>query len=67
MKIIKQKVNRKGELEITVVMSPKEKLMAAHPDRFYKLGGQVDDIISGHVLTETDPVYWCSIEQKWVP
>ena len=28
-------------------------------------GGQMDDIVQSHVLTEMRGVYWCSITQKW--
>lgn len=66
MKIVKQRVNRKGELEITVVTSPKEKILVVHEDRFYKLGGQVEDVVGGHVLVEMENVRWCSIAQEWV-
>lgn len=36
------------------------------PDSFYKLGGQVDDIVASHVLQEARRVCWCSISQEWV-
>jgi hypothetical protein len=33
---------------------------------FYQLGGQMDDVVPGHVLQETRPVIWCHFEQKWI-
>lgn len=66
MKIIKEKLNRQGKQEITVVLDPGDKLMAFNDDSFYRIGGQVDEIMAGYVLTESDHVVWCSIEQKWV-
>lgn len=66
MKIVKAKINRKGEQEVTVVLAPGDKLMAFNEDHFYRLGGQVDEVMAGHVITESDHVVWCSIEQRWV-
>lgn len=49
-----------------------EEELAAHnaklpsEDRFYKLGGQMDDVVPGHVLVEAVPVTWCHFEQRWV-
>lgn len=34
-------------------------------DRFYKLGGQLDQVVPGHVLVEARPTLWCHFEQKW--
>jgi hypothetical protein len=65
MRIIKEKINRRGQREVTVVIDDRDMLMAFHPDRFYRLGGQVDDVVQGHVIRETEKVYWCSISQKW--
>lgn len=65
MKIIKEKINRQGKREVTVVLEDKDTLMAFQQDRFYRLGGQVEDVVQGHVITETDKVYWCNISQKW--
>ena len=42
-----------------------EYLMSFRPDSYYKLGGQVEDVVQGHVITESGAVYWCSIGQKW--
>lgn len=66
MKIIKIKINKAGKKTVTVEIDNDEKLMSFKDDRFYRLGGQVDDVMAGHVITESDHVVWCSIEQRWV-
>lgn len=66
MKITKEKINRQGQREVTVVLEPEDKLMCFRDDRYFRLGGQVDDVVAGHVITESDHVVWCSIEQRWV-
>ncbi len=66
MRIIKEKLNRQGQREVTVVLEPDDKLMCFRDDRYFRLGGQVDDVVAGHVITESDHVVWCSIEQRWV-
>ena len=66
MRILKEKLNRSGKREVVVELEPEDKLMSFRDDRFYRLGGQVDDIMAGHVITQSDCTYWCSIEQKWV-
>jgi hypothetical protein len=48
------------------VLEPDDKLMCFRDDRYFRLGGQVDDVVAGHVITESDHVVWCSIEQRWV-
>lgn len=82
MKIIHSRPNKDGSVNVTVRLAPGEKAIigggacwpiAAHvrpvmvnTRHHYRLGGQVDDVVASHVLTEAVPVYWCSIEQKWV-
>lgn len=66
MKVLRQKINKQGKREITVVLEDKDHLMCFRDDRHYRLGGQVDDIMGGHVITESENVYWCSIEQRWM-
>lgn len=65
MKIVKEKINRQGKREVTVVLEEQDNLMCFRNDRFYRLGGQVEDIVAGHVIAESDAVYWCSITQNW--
>lgn len=39
--------------------------MIVSDDAFYKLGGQIDDVVRGHVLLESSSVAWSSIDQEW--
>lgn len=66
MKIISTRTNKDGSSTITIRLAPGEKAVMVNTRHHYRLGGQVDDIVASHVLTEAVPVYWCSIEQKWV-
>ena len=66
MKIIKtEPATLKRPTRVTVELQPGEALAAIRKDSYYRLGGQVEDIVQGHVITEVQPVYWCSISQKW--
>lgn len=65
MKITKERIDRRGKRIVTVELDTDEKLMSFKDDRFYRLGGQVEDVVQGHVITESDRVYWCSIGQRW--
>ena len=66
MKIIKDEMaTLKRGRRITVELTPKESLLIIKDDHYYRLGGQVDDIVQSHVMTEMRGVYWCSITQKW--
>ena len=67
MKILRERINKQGKREVTVVLEAEDHLMCFRNDRYYRLGGQVDDIMQGHVITESECRYWCSIEQAWVP
>lgn len=50
---------------VTVELEPNERLISIKDDDYYRLGGQVEDVVRGHIITEAYPVYWCSITQKW--
>ena len=50
---------------VTVELEPNERLISIKDDDYYHLGGQVEDVVRGHIITEAYPVYWCSITQKW--
>lgn len=65
METISTKALKNGKFRTTVDINPGEKLIAVNEDRFYQLGGSVDDVHRGHVLTETKEVYWCGITQEW--
>ena len=66
MKTLREKINRQGKREVTVMLDEGDHLMCFHDDRYFRLGGQVDDVVAGHVITESEHVVWCSIEQKWI-
>lgn len=59
---------RQLEMELHQARTEAEALRARLPrdDGFYMLGGQMDDVVPGHVLKEARPVVWCHFEQKWV-
>jgi hypothetical protein len=65
MKTIRERINKQGKREVTVVLEDGDRLMCFRDDRYFRLGGQVDDVVAGHVITESDHVVWCSIEQRW--
>lgn len=64
----------KGKRRVTVELNDGEELVAVpkgatallvKEEGFYRLGGQTDLIVGGHVLAEAHPIFWCSIEQRW--
>jgi len=66
MKILHTRTLKSGKRHVLIeLQNDDEKLMAINWDKHYKLGGQVDDIVKGHVITEAHGVYWCSITQQW--
>ncbi len=65
MKKITERINKLGKRVITVELDTDEKLMSFKDDRYYRLGGQVEDVVQGHVITSSDAVYWCSVSQEW--
>ena len=66
MKITKDFTRKDGVRTITVQLATGEKLIALKEDSYYRLGGQLDDVVGGYCITEGRRVAWCSIEQKWV-
>ena len=66
MKIIKDEAaTHKRKRRITIEFDPNEAITSIRDGAYYRLGGQVDDIVQSHVLTEMVHVYWCSVTQKW--
>jgi hypothetical protein len=51
---------------VTVELAPGEYLLSFKEDAYYRLGGQVEDVVQGHVITDSYQVSWCSIGQEWV-
>jgi hypothetical protein len=82
MKIVSTRQNKDGSINVTIRMKPDGacvlengvarpitatvKPFMVNTRHHYRLGGQVDEIMAAHVITEAVPVYWCSVEQKWV-
>ena len=50
---------------VTVELEPNERLISIKDDDYYRLGGQVADVVRGHIISEAYPVCWCSVTQKW--
>ena len=67
MKVISDRPTKEGGRRVTVSLAPGEKLVAVKEESYYRMGGQVDDIVQGHCITESRGVYWCSVAQEWVP
>jgi hypothetical protein len=59
-------IRKDGVRTVTVQLAENEQLMAFKDGSYYRLGGQLDDVVGGYYITESEPVMWCSIEQKWV-
>lgn len=66
MKILKSKTLPTGRVRFTVEIAPDERLQAVCVGGFYRLGGQVNDIVQSHVIEEMRRVRWCSITQEWI-
>ena len=66
VKTIKDEVaTLKRGRRVTVELEPNEYLLSFKDGAYYQLGGQVDDIVAGHIIIDAHPVYWCSVSQKW--
>lgn len=66
MKIKYRKELKNGKRHVLVELDADETLLTFDENKFYRLGGQVEDVVKGHVITEADHVVWCSIGQEWV-
>ena len=67
MKILREKINRRGNREVTVEIEGGERLHAIDPEMHYKTGYPLDSVILGRIILESEPVSWCSFSQEWVP
>ena len=67
MKIIKDEpATFKRPRRVTVELHHHDEvLMSFRPNCYYRLGGQIEDVVQGHVITDSDAVYWCSVGQRW--
>jgi len=66
MKIIKDEMaTLKRGRRVTVELSPNEQLISIKDGAYYRLGGQVEDVVQGYIIIDANPVCWCSVTQKW--
>ena len=65
MKVKHRRELKNGNRHVLVELDANETLIAVDENRFYQLGGQVNDVHRGHVITEAKEVYWCGITQGW--
>jgi hypothetical protein len=66
MKTVKDEMaTLKRGRRVTVELAPGEYLMSFKGDAYYRLGGQVEDVMQGYIIIDSNPVYWCSLTQKW--
>ena len=66
MKVIKETTRKDGVRTVTVQLAADEMLMAFKEDSYYRLGGQLDDVVGGYCIIDSRRVAWCSIQQEWV-
>lgn len=65
MKVLKESVDKAGNRRMLIELAPDESLKATRDGAYYKLGGQVEDIVQSHVVLDAVEVHWCSIGQEW--
>ena len=65
MKIRSERILKSGKRVVVVELDAKETLTSIRPNSYYRLGGQLNDIVASHVLEEMNEVSWCSISQGW--
>lgn len=64
MKIMKDQATPHGR-KVTLELAPGEQLVVVRQAAHYRLGVQMDDIVTGDVLSEAVEVFWNMHEQKW--
>jgi hypothetical protein len=66
MKIIKDEPETiKRKRRVVLELDRDEEFAVIQNNAYYRLGGQVDDIVQSHVIADMSRVYWCSISQSW--
>lgn len=67
MNVIRSKVNERTGMETVTVEIPRGcSLVAVQKGCFYRLSGQMDDVVPDHVISDVSRVVWSHFEQKWV-
>lgn len=67
MKHINTKEMANGKRRVTLELAPNEAVNVIEVDRFYSLGGQMEDVVPARVIGDARKVNWCHLEQKWIP
>lgn len=65
MKIKGDRTTSKGIRRVTLQLDPGEQIVVVRRDAHYKLGAQMDDIITSDAIEEAVEVFWNIHEQKW--
>ncbi len=66
MKTVKDEVaTLKRRRRVTVELEPNEYLLSFKDGAYYRLGGQVEDVVAGYIIIDAQPVCWCSVTQDW--
>ena len=66
MNIVKTKLLKNGETQVTVNVKPGHKLVQINENALYRMPEPLSDhIYSGHFLSDSVKVHWCSISQQF--
>jgi hypothetical protein len=65
-KKITMRTTQKGLRIATVRLEPDEELLVLSPNRHYRLGYPVEDVVHSDIIAMARPVSWCSMTQGWV-
>ena len=65
MKIIKDEIaTLKRKRRVILELDHDEEFAVLQNGAYYRLGGQVDDVVQSHVIADMSRVYWCGITQS---
>ncbi len=67
MQIKNQRILPNGKKQMTVIVDTNEQLISINESLFYRLGGELNDIVPGFVITDSCQISWCHIQQNWIP
>lgn len=66
MKVLRERINKRGKREAVIELDSDEQIIALNPDRHYRTGYPIEDVIQGHIMLDSKEVTWCSLGQEWV-